>query len=757
MSTSPHLTRKMLWAALAWTGFALALRLLVLLQSRDVPALAVPLGDAWAFDRAGQALAAGEASHLWLWRSPLYALWLGLVYACNDGWWLPRLAQALAGAITCGLTFQLARQWMRPALAGGAALLVAASGPLIFYETQLLPTTWSALLGVLLAWLGRDLGQPASGRRGLLWGALAALGSWLHLAFLPVLAGALVVALRTPKGPERQRLVRALLAGAALVLLLFAGLSYRLAGKVQLLPAATGLDAYLTLHPSGCALRQGSVREMWQTLDAWPARVTPAAPAAPAAPKLSSPASPTSAPTTTVWPAQPWGRELMAWARAQPLAGIRSLSTALGELLSAREVAPLGGLRQRSHDVWLLRWLLFAVGPWGFPSGLLLPLGLLGLVLGWRQPGVRSLATVLLPYALTLLCLGASADTRTALVPLWAISAAWTVSYAMTAWRAQPRAQSAKLVGALVGIVLITGLTTVPGPFCAESKDPQVALAEDLGRYYEDQGDRATAVIHYQQVLERNKDVLAVHRRLGKIFAADGEIDGAIAHYGSAIRIAPRSAPDHSALAELLLQQGKTDQALIHLETLVALEPTASAAHRRLGQTLLALGQSERALAVLREAVRLAPNDAETQFILGGLLLKQGDAVAARDALLAALAQQPRAPIHNELGTAYLALNQLPAAVEQFQRAIALDPDYVDAYSNAGVTSALLGRLAEAGEFLSQAIQRRPDHVDARYNLGWVLLRLGEQQQAIEQFQEVLKRRPDHPLASRQLQTLGVR
>ena len=63
-------------------------------------------------------------------------------------------------------------------------------------------------------------------------------------------------------------------------------------------------------------------------------------------------------------------------------------------------------------------------------------------------------------------------------------------------------------------------------------------------------------------------------------------------------------------------------------------------------------------------------------------------------------------------------MGRLPEAIEHLQQALRLNPDYIEAYINLGLTLVKAGRLQEAIEHYQQALRLNPDYVEAHINLG---------------------------------------
>ena len=90
-------------------------------------------------------------------------------------------------------------------------------------------------------------------------------------------------------------------------------------------------------------------------------------------------------------------------------------------------------------------------------------------------------------------------------------------------------------------------------------------------------------------------------------------------------------------------------------------------------------------------------------------------------------------------------------AIDQFQKALKIDPNYVDASSNLGVALFRRGQLDEAIAQFQKAVKIKPDSFTIRYNLGGALFEKGQLDEAITQFREVLWLKPDFSPAQENL------
>ena len=76
---------------------------------------------------------------------------------------------------------------------------------------------------------------------------------------------------------------------------------------------------------------------------------------------------------------------------------------------------------------------------------------------------------------------------------------------------------------------------------------------------------------------------------------------------------------------------------------------------------------------------------------------------------------------HNNLGAAYIHLQEYESAVTQLQKAIELAPNVEESYNNLGMALLLLRHFPEAETAARHALDLAPQHSSARYTLGRVL------------------------------------
>ena len=193
-------------------------------------------------------------------------------------------------------------------------------------------------------------------------------------------------------------------------------------------------------------------------------------------------------------------------------------------------------------------------------------------------------------------------------------------------------------------------------------------------------GDLDKAAFHFRTSLETEPKA-EIHSDLGFILHRQGDRPGAVEHYKKALDLDPNCASAHVNLAVAMVAEDEYGQAVDHYKEAVRVKPTAET-RNALGLILTRQGENGQATEQFREAIRDNPEYAASYANLAGSLALQGQFDEAAFYYRKALAKQPSAAIHNDLGTVLLAIGKKEKAIGQFRKAIALDPNYAPAQEN---------------------------------------------------------------------------
>jgi protein O-GlcNAc transferase len=102
---------------------------------------------------------------------------------------------------------------------------------------------------------------------------------------------------------------------------------------------------------------------------------------------------------------------------------------------------------------------------------------------------------------------------------------------------------------------------------------------------------------------------------------------------------------------------------------------------------------------------------------------------------------------NNNLGSIFEQQGFLDAAIESYQQALRLKPDYAEAFYNLGNVLQKQGKLGAAIEFYQQALNIKPEIAEAHNNLGTIFQLEGQLDAAIESYQRALEVKPNYAQA----------
>lgn len=92
------------------------------------------------------------------------------------------------------------------------------------------------------------------------------------------------------------------------------------------------------------------------------------------------------------------------------------------------------------------------------------------------------------------------------------------------------------------------------------------------------------------------------------------------------------------------------------------------------------------------------------------------------------------ARINTELGVGYMRRGNFELAIEKLKKAIAFDPDYVDAHTSLAVLYREIGDLEKSEQYHKRAVRAEPENAEAQNNYGTFLCQIGRYEESEERF-----------------------
>ncbi len=213
---------------------------------------------------------------------------------------------------------------------------------------------------------------------------------------------------------------------------------------------------------------------------------------------------------------------------------------------------------------------------------------------------------------------------------------------------------------------------------------------------------------------------------MGRIYSARQKHKQAIAAFEAAALYQPTSEQTLLDLALTYYEAGLFDKALQPLQKAIALNAQNSSAHSMLGKTYFSLREYEKAAAELKAALDFGSDDFDTSFTLAIAYLQQRQFTDARqvfDSMLQHLGDRPE--LHVVIGRALRVAGRLPEAIDEFKKAIALNPSLPRVHDNLALAYLMnegVSRLADAEREFKTELLTNPDEYFANYYLGIVYI-----------------------------------
>ncbi len=235
------------------------------------------------------------------------------------------------------------------------------------------------------------------------------------------------------------------------------------------------------------------------------------------------------------------------------------------------------------------------------------------------------------------------------------------------------------------------------------------------GKQCRDAGDLHAALRCFERAATFRPNFADVQVLLAQLYEHVDRPQAARLAYERAIALNPRYFDARLGLARLLAHAGETDLALRHLQEAAQYAPPQS--RRQWGERLAGAANADpdrvrEQLQELTASIPAAPSSAVAAGIEAARrAMRIGENSRAIVELKALVASSPAYPdLHNLLGIAYDNEAMLDDAVEEFERAVALNPDYAEARLNLGLALFHRGRHEEATRHLRWIESRHPGH-----------------------------------------------
>jgi tetratricopeptide (TPR) repeat protein len=278
--------------------------------------------------------------------------------------------------------------------------------------------------------------------------------------------------------------------------------------------------------------------------------------------------------------------------------------------------------------------------------------------------------------------------------------------------------------------------------FClsrAFAQSPQQLMKEAVEAQ---QAGRFEQAIHnYRLLLDKYPNIAEIHSNLGAALAGEGRYADAIAEYERALKIKPN--PQVSLnLGLAYYKTGQLARAVTTLNKLHREQPNNLQALIVLADCHLQLGENKQVIQLMTPAQKADPENATFNYMLGTALVRDEQTVQGQIIIDKILRNGDSAQARLLMGTTKLMVNDFKGALDDFTKAVELDPKLPDVYSYYGLALLATGDQGGAKKAFQRELQTNPNNFDANLQLGVLLRQDEDNEAALKFFQHALEIRP---------------
>ncbi len=218
------------------------------------------------------------------------------------------------------------------------------------------------------------------------------------------------------------------------------------------------------------------------------------------------------------------------------------------------------------------------------------------------------------------------------------------------------------------------------------------------------------------------------HYKLGKEFFLRNSYDIALQHLLLFEERNKGFADVYNMLGVICHVNGKIKDAIQSFEEALRINPGYMEAATNLAVTFNDIGQYEKAKGVLENA-------------------KKSSHAGSIKEMENRLVKSKLSNMHAEIGDLYVEINDIDAAIEEYKKALKLQPAFVDIKTKLAVALREKGMIAQAIKELEDAKFINADYLPARANLGIMYYLMSRLDDAVAEWENVLKHDPGNGIA----------
>ena len=238
-------------------------------------------------------------------------------------------------------------------------------------------------------------------------------------------------------------------------------------------------------------------------------------------------------------------------------------------------------------------------------------------------------------------------------------------------------------------------------------------------------------------------DFAPLYEDKGSLEGMEGNFDVAVELFRRAVQLDPGNSSAHKKLARALADAGRGEEADAAIDSYLEHDEDASMAV--VGAEHYRAARYEEAESALRQALRKNPENVNAMRFLAMTYHRQNKNMGDAEALLRnAIAIAPDFhQAYTNLGRVLIDNGKYADAKAAYETLLSLKPADDDAWAGLGRACAYAGEVEEAAEAYRQSLKLDPEVPSIHMALAHMLKTLGDQDGALTHYRDAIKRKPD--------------
>jgi tetratricopeptide (TPR) repeat protein len=274
----------------------------------------------------------------------------------------------------------------------------------------------------------------------------------------------------------------------------------------------------------------------------------------------------------------------------------------------------------------------------------------------------------------------------------------------------------------------------------AAAQQPDTVLQKAIAAHQ--RGDLDAAVAGYREFLRTNPHDVNVLSNLGAALSKQGKYGEAVATYKEGLKQGGTNPPLLLNLALAYYKMGELRNAVPELEKFHKLMPGSEQGTMLLADCYLQMSENDKVIGLLTPLNDRDPENLAVAYMLGTALLRDRQDYKGQKVLDPIFRRGESAESHMLLGTAKMNAADFTGAVDEFSKAVKLNPDLPSLQEYYGQALTETGDNLEAAKAFREELKHNPYNFNANLNLAVILKQSQEYDEALKLLTEALRARP---------------